>query len=65
MKKLTWMIFIISKMKILAGQTDITETAILLFASIYWALILCPSDVTCALIEGTLDILFLSLIFTL
>ena len=56
MKKLTWMIFIIAKMKLLAGHSDITETAILLFASIYWALILCPSDVTCALIEGKVSL---------
>lgn len=51
MKKLSWLIFIMGKMKILNGRDDITELAFLLFATIYWAIMLCPKDVTCELIE--------------
>ena len=52
MKKLTWLVFIMGKMKILNGREDITELAFLLFATIYWAIMLCPKDVTCELIES-------------
>ena len=44
--------FIMGKMKILNGREDITELAFLLFATIYWAIMLCPKDVTCELIES-------------
>ena len=52
MKKFTWLMFIMGKMKILNGREDITELAFLLFATIYWAIMLCPKDVTCELIES-------------
>ena len=52
MKKFTWLIFIVGKMKLLNGREDITELAFLLFATIYWSIMLCPKDVTCELIES-------------
>ena len=51
-KKLTWLMFILGKIKILHGVDDITEMAFLLFACLYWAVILCPQDLTCDLIDG-------------
>ena len=55
MKKFTWLMFIMGKMKILNGREDITELAFLLFATIYWAIMLCPKDVKCELIESKSD----------
>jgi len=42
MKKFTWLMFIIGKIKILKGGEDITEMAFLLFACLYWAVMLSP-----------------------
>lgn len=44
-KKMTWLIFIMGKIKILHSSDDITETAFLLFACLYHAIMLSPSDV--------------------
>ena len=33
------------------GGEDISELAYLLYACLYWVIMLCPSDVECALIE--------------
>lgn len=51
MKKLTWLIFIMGKMKILKCCDDITEMAFLLFACLYHAVLFCPADVQCELID--------------
>lgn len=50
-KKLAWLIFILGKQKILNGGEDISEMAYLLYACLYWVIILCPSNVNCELIE--------------
>ena len=44
--------FILGKAKILHGRDDITEMAFLLYACVYWAVMLAPADITCELIEG-------------
>lgn len=51
-KKLAWLIFILGKQKILNGGEDISEMAYLLYACLYWVIILCPSNVNCELIES-------------
>jgi len=53
-KKLTWLVFIIGKIKLLHSREDITEMAFLLFACIYWAVMLSPSDIQSTLIDGKL-----------
>ena len=60
MKKFTWLVFIMGKMKILNGREDITELAFLLFATIYMSIMLCPKDVTCELIESKFQLLNLN-----
>ena len=52
MKKLAWLIFIVSKIKILKGSEDLTEFVFLLFAVIHQVVMLSPADVTCELIES-------------
>jgi hypothetical protein len=52
MKKLAWLIFIVSKIKILNGSEDLTEFVFLLFAVIHQVVMLAPADVTCDLIES-------------
>ena len=52
MKKFTWLMFIIGKIKILKGGEDITEMAFLLFACLYWAVMLSPQDIQCDLIDS-------------
>ena len=52
MKKLTWLIFILGKVKILMNIEDITEMAFLLFASLYFAVMYAPADIQCDLIES-------------
>lgn len=51
-KKLTWLMFILGKIKILQGAEDIAEMAYLLYACLYWAIMLSPADVQCDLIDG-------------
>ena len=51
-KKLTWLIFILGKVKILRCTDDITDMAFLLFACLYHAIILIPADVQCDLIDS-------------
>ena len=43
--------FVLGKIKILRSVEDIAEMAFLLFACLYWAVILIPADVECDLIE--------------
>ena len=43
--------FVLGKIKILRSIEDIAEMAFLLFACLYWAVILIPADVECDLIE--------------
>lgn len=50
-KKLTWLIFILGKIKIFRCADDITEMAFLLFACLYNAIIFIPADVQCDLLE--------------
>ena len=51
-KKLTWLIFILAKIKILScAGDDITEMAFLLFACLYNAIIFLPAHVQCDLLE--------------
>lgn len=57
MKKLTWYIFILGKIKILKKGEDITENAFLLFATLYWAVLLSPKEVKCNLIDRKLTAL--------
>jgi hypothetical protein len=52
MKKLAWLIFIVSKIKILKGSEDLTEFVFLLFAVVYQVVTLAPAEVTCKLIES-------------
>lgn len=52
-KKIGWLIIIIGKVKILSGRdTDIVETAFLLYAVMRQLVLLCPADVSCALIDS-------------
>ena len=51
-KKLTWLMFILGKIKILQGAEDIAEMAYLLYACLYWAIMLSPKDVQCDLIDS-------------
>ena len=50
-KKLTWLMFILGKIKILQNVEDITEMAFLMFACLYWAVMLIPVDVQCDVID--------------
>ena len=50
-KKLAWLMFVLGKIKILRSVEDIAEMAFLLFACLYWAVMLIPADVECDLIE--------------
>ena len=50
-KKLAWLMFVLGKIKILRRVEDIAEMAFLLFACLYWAVILIPVDVECDLVE--------------
>lgn len=50
-KKLTWLMFILGKAKILHGREDITEMAFLLYACIFWAVMLSPVDIQCDLVD--------------
>ena len=43
--------FILGKIKILHGHEDIAEMAFLLYACIYWAIMLAPADIRCDLID--------------
>jgi len=43
--------FIMGKIKILHGHEDIAEMAFLLYACIYWAIMLSPADIRCDLID--------------
>lgn len=43
--------FVLGKIKILRRVEDIAEMAFLLFACLYWAVILIPVDVECDLVE--------------
>ena len=54
-KKLAWIIYITGKMKILNGSDAITDLAFLLYATVYWVIMLCPKDVKCSLIDGKLS----------
>ena len=56
-KKLAWLIFILGKQKILKGGEDISEMAYLLYACLYWVIMLCPNDVECKLIERKFPII--------
>lgn len=49
--------FILGKIKILQGAEDIAEMAYLLYACLYWAIMLSPADVQCDLIDGKQPIL--------
>lgn len=51
-KKLTWLMFILGKEKILHGHEDITEMAFLLYACIYWAIMLSPTDIKSDLLDS-------------
>ena len=42
-------------MKILNGSDSITDLAFLLYATVYWVIMLCPKDVKCSLIDGKLS----------
>ena len=53
-KKLAWLMFICGKQKILQGVENIAEMAYLLYACLYWTVMLCPKDVTCVLLESKL-----------
>ena len=44
-KKVAWLMFILGKQKILMGGEDIAELAYLLYACLYWVIMLCPGDV--------------------
>lgn len=44
--------FILGKIKILQGAEDIAEMAYLLYACLYWAIMLSPADVQCDLIDS-------------
>lgn len=50
-QKFAWLIFILAKQKVLNGGSDFAELAFLLYACLYWILILSPSDIQCDLIE--------------
>ena len=47
--------FILGKQKILMGGEDIAELAYLLYACLYWVIMLCPGDVQCGLLESKND----------
>ena len=46
--------FVTGKVKILQGREDITEMAFLLFACIYWAVMLSPANIHSDLMDGKL-----------
>lgn len=46
--------FVTGKVKILQGREDITEMAFLLFACIYWAVMLSPADIHSDVMDGKL-----------
>ena len=54
-KKVAWLMFILGKQKILMGGEDIAELAYLLYACLYWVIMLCPGDVQCELLESKND----------
>ena len=43
--------FVLGKIKILRSVEDIAEMAFLLFACLYWTVILIPAEVECDVIE--------------
>jgi hypothetical protein len=51
-KKLAWLLFVTSKIKVLKGSEDLTEFVFLLYAVMYQVVMLCPKEVTCDLIES-------------
>ena len=51
-KKVAWLIFILGKKKILSGGEDIAELAYLLYACLYWVIMMLPKDVECDLLES-------------
>ena len=55
MKKLAWLIYINSKEKLLSGNENIQELAYILYAAIYWTIILAPSDVQSKLIDQLIE----------
>ena len=46
--------FVTGKVKIVQGREDITEMAFLLFACIYWAVMLSPADIHSDVMDGKL-----------
>ena len=51
MRKLSWLLYIVGKERLLNSQDNIFELAYMLYAAIYWTLILASGDIQSTLLD--------------
>jgi hypothetical protein len=51
-KRLTWMLYLVSKDKLLQSKSSLSDMAFLLFAAFYWTLKFVPTDIQCQLLDS-------------